>query len=61
MSEKKQLLQSKREFILSLKQLRTFFNSLKDVHQQFDMTSVRLQQIESNASVEDALNAEVLN
>lgn len=52
---------AKRDFIVSLKQLRHFFNSLKEVHQQFDLTSLRLSQIESStATVQEALQATVL-
>ena len=47
-TDKKQLLQSKKDFVLSLKQLRHFFNNLKDVHAQFDMTQIRLQEIEES-------------
>lgn len=32
-SEKKQLLMAKTDFLIALKQLRAFFNSLKEVHQ----------------------------
>ena len=51
MSEKKQLQMAKKDFLISLKQLRHFFNSLKDVHQQFDLTQLRLAEIEQHASV----------
>lgn len=61
MSEKKQLLQSKKDFILSLKQLRHFFNNLKDVHSQFDMTQIRLSEIDETSKLQEALDAEVLN
>ena len=51
MSDKKQLQQSKKDFLQSLKQLRHFFNNLKEVHSQFDMTAIRLGEIESQAKL----------
>ncbi len=60
MADKRQLNQSKQDFILSLKQLRYFFNNLKEAHSQFDMTAITLKDLDS-AKVQDALDAEVLN
>ena len=37
---------AKRDFIQNLKQLRHFFNNLKEVHQQHDQTLHELKQIE---------------
>lgn len=37
------LMNAKKDFILSLKQLRLFFNNLKDVHGQHDTTLEKLE------------------
>lgn len=47
---------AKRDFLLSLKQLRYFFNNLKSVHGQYDTTIHRLEDPET---LNEARNAEV--
>ena len=60
MADKKQLQQTRKDFIQSLKQLRFFYNNLKEVHAQFDMTQIQLEEIEHGVKHQQALDAEVL-
>jgi len=60
MAEKKQLQLTRKDFIQSLKQLRYFYNNLKEVHAQFDMTQIQLEEIEQGTKLNQALEAEVL-
>jgi hypothetical protein len=62
MADKNQQLQARKQFILSLKQLRHFFNNLKEVHSQYDTTLERLHSFDVKPNlVEEALAAKVIN
>lgn len=62
MADKNQQLQARKQFILSLKQLRHFFNNLKEVHSQYDTTLELLHSFDVKPNlVEEALAAKVIN